>query len=123
MGIGSFFRTLLGQVVHESLPGERTAVAMLDEVVIARTDAYKKVEGNVYFPPETVDRKFVRDSSQVTRCPWKGVAMYYDLAIPGRQVKDVAWYYPDPSDAAEGIRDHVAFDRRVTVRETASKDS
>ncbi len=119
MGIGSFFRTLLGQVVHESPAGERVAVAMLDDVVIARTDAYKKVEGNVYFPPETVNRAYVHDSSQTTLCPWKGVAMYYDLAIPGRQVKDVAWYYPSPSDAAEGIRDHVAFDRRVTVREMA----
>ncbi|MBT5773799.1 MAG: DUF427 domain-containing protein [Dehalococcoidia bacterium] len=119
MGIGSFFRALLGQVVHESLPGERVAVAMVDDVVIARTDAYKKVEGNVYFPPEAVDRSYVHDSSQTTLCPWKGVAMYYDLAIPGRQVKDAAWYYPNPKDAAEGIRDHVAFDRRVTVREMA----
>jgi uncharacterized protein (DUF427 family) len=119
MGIGSFFRALLGQVVHESLPGERVAVAMVDDVVIARTDAYKKVEGNVYFPPEAVDRSYVHDSSQTTLCPWKGVAMYYDLAIPGRQVKDAAWYYQNPKDAAEGIRDHVAFDRRVTVREMA----
>ncbi len=119
MGIGSVLRTLLGQMVHESVPGERVAVAMLDDVVIARTDAYKKVEGNVYFPPETVDRSVIHNSSQTTLCHWKGLAMYYDLAIPGRQVKGAAWYYPSPSDAAEGIRDYVAFDRRVTVREMA----
>lgn len=119
MGIGSFFRRLLGQVVHESLPGERIAVAMLDEVVIARTDVYKKVEGNVYFPPESVNREFIKDSSQVTVCPWKGVAQYHDLAIPGRQLKDCGWSYADPKEAAEGIRGHLAFDRRVTVREMA----
>ncbi len=120
MGIGSFFRALLGQVVHESAPGERVAVAMVDDVAIARTDVYKKVEGNVYFPPESVDRSFVHDSSQTTICHWKGLGMYYDLAVPGRQLKDCAWYYPNPSDAAAGIRDHVAFDRRVTVREMAA---
>ena len=119
MGIGSFFHALIGQVVRDSAPGERIAVAMLDDVVIARTEAYKKVEGNVYFPPDTVDRSFVHDSSQTTVCHWKGVAMYYDLAIPGRQVKDCAWYYPDPKDAAAGIRDHVAFDGRVRVIEFA----
>lgn len=120
MGIGSFFRTLLGQVVHESAPGERIAVAMLGDVEIARADAFKKVEGNVYFPPETLDRSMLRDSSRTTVCPWKGVALYYDLMVDGQRLKNGAWYYPNPSNAAAGIRDHVAFDRRVKVRETAT---
>ncbi len=119
MGIGGFFRKLFGQVVHESPPGQRVAVAMVGDREIARTDSYKKVEGNVYFPPDSLDRSVILDSDKTYVCPWKGLALYYDLEVDGRRLKNAAWYYPDPSDAAAPIRDHVAFEGVVKVRELA----
>lgn len=120
MGLGSFLRKLFGQVVHDSPPGERIAVATVGDREIARTDAYKKVEGNVYFPADSVDRSFVLDSDKTYVCPWKGLALYYDLQVDGRRVNNAAWYYPDPSQAAAPIRDHIAFERVVKVREMAA---
>lgn len=119
MGLGSFFRTLFGHVVHDSPPGERVAVATLGDREIARTDAYKKVEGNVYFPPQSVDRDVLTDGERTYVCPWKGLAMYYDLDVDGRHIKNAAWFYPDPKDAAADIRDYVAFEGVVKVREMA----
>ena len=66
-----------------------------------------------------VDRSVVLDSDRTYVCPWKGVALYYDLEVGGRRLSNAAWYYPDPKDAAAEIRDHVAFERVVKVRELA----
>lgn len=110
----------MGQVVHDSPAGERVAVAMVGDREIASTDTYKKVEGNVYFPPDSIDRSVVLDSEKTYVCPWKGLALYYDLKVDGRRIRNAAWYYPDPKDAAAPIRDHVAFEGPVKVREVAA---
>jgi uncharacterized protein (DUF427 family) len=83
--------------------------------VIAETDRYELVEGNVYFPPETIRREFFRPSQTHTVCGWKGQASYYDVVVGGQINRDAAWYYPDPKPAAASIKDHVAFWRGVTV--------
>jgi uncharacterized protein (DUF427 family) len=83
--------------------------------IIAETDRYELVEGNVYFPPETIRREFFRPSQTHTVCGWKGQASYYDVVVDGQINRDAAWYYPDPKPAAASIRDHVAFWRGVTV--------
>jgi uncharacterized protein (DUF427 family) len=83
--------------------------------VIAESDKYETVEGNVYFPPESLQRQHLTPSSQTTRCAWKGQAHYYNVVVDGKENKDAAWYYPDPSPAARNIKDHVAFWRGVTV--------
>jgi uncharacterized protein (DUF427 family) len=83
--------------------------------VIAESTAFESVEGNVYFPPGTVHRQNLRDSSTTTVCPWKGTAHYYDVVIGDQVNRDAAWYYPDPKPAAQNIKDHVAFWRGVTV--------
>jgi uncharacterized protein (DUF427 family) len=83
--------------------------------VIAETDAFETVEGNVYFPPDSVKREFFRPSETHTVCPWKGTASYYTVAVDGKENQDAAWYYPDPKPAAANIKDHVAFWRGVTV--------
>ena len=113
----------MGQVVHESVPGERVAVATVGDREIARTDSYKKVEGNVYFPPDSIDRSVILDSDKTYVCPWKGLALYYDLDVDGRRLKNAAWYYPDPKDAAASISDHVAFEGVIKVRELAATTS
>lgn len=83
--------------------------------LIAETSAFESVEGNVYFPPDAVQRDKLRDSSTTTVCPWKGTAHYYDVVVGDEVNRDAAWYYPDPKPAASNIKDHIAFWRGVTV--------
>ena len=85
--------------------------------VIAQADTAKVqiVEGNVYFPPEAVNRTFFKDSHTHSVCPWKGTASYYDVVVDGKTYKDAAWYYPDTKDAAKHVKGYVAFWKGVTV--------
>jgi uncharacterized protein (DUF427 family) len=83
--------------------------------ILAESERYESVEGNVYFPPQSVRREFLRESSTRTVCPWKGVAHYYSVEVDGKSNPDAAWYYPEPKAAASKIRDHVAFWRGVTI--------
>ena len=83
--------------------------------VIADSDETIVVEGNHYFPIDSVKDEFLEDSDSHTRCFWKGVASYYDVVVDGERARDGAFYYPDPSEAAEDIRDRVAFWRGVRV--------
>ena len=83
--------------------------------VIAESQKYETVEGNVYFPPESLKREYFTPSSRTTTCPWKGQAHYYTVVVDGKENKDAAWYYPEPSQAAKNIKDHVAFWNGVRV--------
>lgn len=83
--------------------------------VIAESDDTVVVEGNHYFPIESVRREYLRDSATHTTCGWKGVASYYSLAVDGASNPDAAWYYPEPKPAAAEVRDRVAFWRGVKV--------
>jgi uncharacterized protein (DUF427 family) len=91
------------------------ARALWNGTVIASSDKIEIVEGNIYFPPGSVDRSYLKDSPTLSQCPWKGTAHYYTLSVAGAENKDAAWYYPTPKDAAANIKDHVAFWRGVTV--------
>ncbi len=83
--------------------------------VIADSDLTVVVEGNHYFPVESVDPAVLRPSTTTTVCPWKGTASYYTLEVDGEQNRDAAWFYPTPKPAAEQITGRVAFWRGVTV--------
>jgi uncharacterized protein (DUF427 family) len=83
--------------------------------VIAESDDIVTVEGNAYFPLDSVRPEFLRESSTHSFCPWKGQASYYTLSVDGRDNKDAAWFYPDPKQAAAEIRGRVAFWKGVTV--------
>jgi len=85
--------------------------------VLAESDDTVVVEGNHYFPPESVNREHFRESATHTTCPWKGEASYYDVVVGGETNKDAAWYYAEPKDAAQQIRGRVAFWRGVKVGE------
>lgn len=87
--------------------------------MIADSDDTVAVEGNQYFPVAAVHFEFLRASDTHTTCHWKGIASYYDVVVDGAVNKDAAWYYPDPSRAAERVRDRVAFWRGVTVQPVA----
>lgn len=83
--------------------------------VLAESNQCVQVEGNQYFPPESLRRDFFKPSQTTTVCPWKGTAHYYHVEVDGMRNADAAWFYPDPSDAAKQIKDHVAFWRGVVV--------
>ena len=83
--------------------------------VIAESDSTVVLEGNHYFPPDSVRQEFLQSSSTTTVCPWKGTAHYYNVVVDGEENRDAAWYYPSPKDAAVEIKDHVAFWRGVSV--------
>jgi len=84
---------------------------------IARSDDTVVVEGNHYFPPDSLDRALLRESDTRTHCYWKGEAHYLDVVVDGQVLADAAWYYPAPKDAAADITGHVAFwkGREVSV--------
>jgi len=91
------------------------AKAIWNGVVLAESDRTQIVEGNRYFPPDSVKREYLRESSRQTTCFWKGQASYYDIVIDGQVNLTAAWYYPDPSPAARNIAGHLAFWKGVRV--------
>lgn len=91
--------------------------AIWNDAVIAESDDTVVVEGNHYFPAESVKTEFLQPSSTHTTCPWKGEASYHDLVVNGETNKDAAWYYPAPKEAAAEIKDHIAFWKGVKVEQ------
>ena len=93
------------------------AKATLNGVVLAESDKFEKVEGNVYFPPESVKWEYFRDGDKQYTCPWKGKAAYHDVVIEGKVKENAAWSYPEPKEAAKHIKGHVAFEYGISVQE------
>jgi uncharacterized protein (DUF427 family) len=91
------------------------AKATWSGVTIAESDRTIVVEGNHYFPREAVNAAYLKPSDDHTTCHWKGIASYYDVVVDGQTIAGGAWYYPDTKEAADRIRDYIAFWRGVTV--------
>lgn len=91
------------------------AKAIWNGVVIAESDNCQVVEGNQYFPPDSIKQQYFRNSDTHTTCSWKGVASYYTLEVEGKLNKDAAWYYPNPLPAAQNIKGYIAFWKGVKV--------
>lgn len=91
--------------------------AIWNDTVIAESDETVVVEGNHYFPLDSVDQGVLEETDTQTVCSWKGTASYYSLQVDGKTNVDAAWTYLDPMDAAVEIRDHVAFWKGVRVTE------
>ena len=89
--------------------------AIWNGAVIAESEDTVVVEGNHYFPPESVHREFLAPSSTTTVCSWKGTASYYSIEVAGRANPDAAWYYPEPKEAARNIAGRIAFWKGVQV--------
>ncbi len=85
--------------------------------VIAESDDTVVVEGNHYFPVDSIKKEFYKESEMHSVCPWKGTASYYTLEVDGQENKDAAWYYPEVSELAKGIKGKVAFWKGVEVTE------
>lgn len=91
--------------------------AIWNDTVLAESDKTIEVEGNHYFPRESIKKEFFQESDTHTKCSWKGTASYYTVKINGKDNRDSAWYYPEPSEAAKEIKGYVAFWRGVDVVE------
>ncbi len=83
--------------------------------ILAQSDNCQVVEGNYYFPPDSINQEYFRDSNTRTTCPWKGEASYYTIVVDGKENKDAAWYYPHAKEKAKNIQGYVAFWRGVKV--------
>lgn len=91
------------------------AKAIWQGTIIAESDEFEIVEGNLYFPPGTIHAEFFEPSAHQTVCGWKGTASYYDVVVDGKRNESAAWFYADPKTAAANIKDHVAFWKGVTI--------
>jgi len=91
--------------------------AIWENQVIAESNNTVIIEGNHYFPHESLNKAFFKPSDLHSTCPWKGRASYYTLEVNGKENNDAAWYYENPSELAKGIKNHVAFWRGVEVTE------
>ena len=91
--------------------------ATWEDTIIAESDRTIVIEGNHYFPPNSIKREYFSPTDTHTTCPWKGIASYYTVQIGGQSNVDAAWYYPEPKAAAQSINDYVAFWRGVKVSE------
>jgi uncharacterized protein (DUF427 family) len=75
------------------------------------------VEGNHYFPRDSVRAEYLRPSSTQSVCPWKGTASYHDIEVNGERNPDAAWFYPEPKEAAAQIKDRIAFWKGVRIEQ------
>jgi uncharacterized protein (DUF427 family) len=91
--------------------------AIWKDTVLAESDDTVVVEGNQYFPPDSLKSEYFQPSETHTICGWKGTASYYDVVVNGDINGDAAWYYPEPKPEAKEIKDHVAFWKGVEVTE------
>ncbi|MFQ5752851.1 MAG: DUF427 domain-containing protein [bacterium] len=85
--------------------------------VLAESDRCEMVEGNHYFPPESIHNEYLTESKTQTECPWKGTAHYYHIQVEDDVNVDAAWYYPEPKKAAKNIKGYVAFWRGVEIED------
>jgi uncharacterized protein (DUF427 family) len=90
--------------------------AIWNGAVLAESDRCEIVEGNYYFPPDSINTEYFQPSNTHTICSWKGQASYYTIAVDGQENKDAAWYYPDPKERAKNIKGYIAFWKGVNVK-------
>jgi len=91
--------------------------AVWNGTIVAESDDTIVVEGNHYFPIESVNRALLTESVKTTVCSWKGTANYYSVTVDGQSNADAVWYYVEPKDAANEIEGRVAFWKGVSVEE------
>ena len=89
--------------------------AIWEDTVIAESDGCVVVEGNQYFPADSLHKEYFEPSATTTVCGWKGTAQYYDVVVNGKRNAGAAWYYPEPKTAAKEIEGRVAFWKGVKV--------
>ena len=89
--------------------------ATWENTIIAQSDNCVVIEGNQYFPLDSVHKEFLQPAAKTTICSWKGTASYYDIVVDGKRNAGAAWYYADPKPAANEIKGRVAFWKGVRI--------
>ncbi len=93
------------------------ATAKWNGEVVAESEVFETVEGNIYFPRNSIHMEFFKDSTHSSVCPWKGTASYFSLSVHGKTNENAAWFYENPKKEAEKIKGYVAFWKGVEVNE------
>ena len=91
--------------------------ATWNQQIIAESDKTIVIENNHYFPPNSIKKEYFTDSDTKSVCFWKGRASYYSVVVNGKENKDAAWYYPDPKEKANNIKNYIAFWKGVQITE------
>ncbi len=91
--------------------------AIWNNQIIAESSDTVVIENNHYFPHESINKEFFKPSETNSVCPWKGTASYYTIEVGGKQNMDAAWFYPEVSELAKGIKNRVAFWRGVKIED------
>ncbi|CAF1534978.1 unnamed protein product, partial [Didymodactylos carnosus] len=99
------------------IPSSKEWKATWNNQIIARSKNTIIVEGNTYFPPESVQMEYLKSTDYHTTCKWKGVASYYSLIVDDKENENAAWYYPEPKPEATIIKHYVAFYKGISVEE------
>jgi len=89
--------------------------AIWNNVILADSDKTLVIEGNHYFPLDSIKKEYFKEIDMRSTCPWKGEASYYDVVVDEQINKGSAWYYPEPKEAAKEIKDHVAFWKGIEI--------
>ena len=89
--------------------------AIWKDCIIAQSNDTLLVEGNHYFPINSLNLNLINISNNTSFCPWKGTANYYDLIVNGEVNEAAAWFYTEPKEEAKQILDHVAFWKGVEI--------
>jgi uncharacterized protein (DUF427 family) len=105
----------IAKLSHNNTNKGEPMKAVWNGTVLAESDETVVVEGNHYFPPQSIKSEYFQGSGSKTTCPWKGRASYYDVVVNGDVNRNAAWYYPSPSQAANNIKGYIAFWHGVRV--------
>ncbi|MDJ0697285.1 MAG: DUF427 domain-containing protein [Mastigocoleus sp. MO_167.B18] len=89
--------------------------AIWNDTVLAQSNDTIVIDGNHYFPPDSVNKQYLKESNTHTSCPWKGTANYYDIEVNEQINRDAAWFYPNAKEKAKHFENYVAFWRGVKV--------
>ncbi len=90
--------------------------AIWNDTIIAESDKALFFDRRYYFPPKDVNKEFLKEIDYTTGCPWKGTAHYYDVVVEGKKNIRAAWYYPNPKEKAQAIKDYVSFWHGVEIK-------
>lgn len=91
--------------------------AIFNNKTIAESNDTIVIENNHYFPHDSINKEFFKSSEMHSVCPWKGTASYYTIEVDGKENKDAAWFYPEVSELAKGIKNRVAFWKGVKIED------
>ena len=89
--------------------------AAWQDAVLAESDQAVVIEGNHYFPPDSIRKEYFDLSETHSACPWKGTASYYHIHGGNQNNPDAAWYYPERKVGRIRSNGYVAFWRGVKI--------